>query len=101
MVSRSDADDASDDGETAQAAAVTSGRRVVFLIYVASIATAAVFGAVLGFMLDLTDGPGTAVFGPVTFPITSLTLAVFGAVMVGFVLTVGLLLVRIASDYEG
>lgn len=101
MGSQTGADDGSADGDTAQTPDGTSGRRVVLLIYVASIATAAVFGAVLGFMLDLTNGPGTAVFGPVTFPITPLTLAIFGAVMVGLVLTIGLLLVRIASDYEG
>lgn len=94
-------DDASGDGDTAQAAAGTSGRRVVLFIYVASIATAAIFGAVLGFMLDVQNGPGTAVFGPLTFPITPLTLAVFGAVMVGLVLTIGLLLVYVASAFEG
>lgn len=101
MGSRADADDTPDDDDTARGPDGISGRRVVLFIYVASIATAAMFGVVLGFLLDVQNGPGTAVFGPVTFPITPLTLAVFGAVMVGLVLTIGLLLVYVASDYEG
>ena len=78
----------------------TPGRRVVLLIYVASIATATVFGAVLGFMFQVQGSPSTGSFGPIAFPITPLTLAVFGTVTVGFVLTVGLLLVRVASNRE-
>lgn len=100
MVSRAGDDDTPVDGDTARGRDGISGRRIVLVIYVASIATAAVFGAVLGYVLDVQNGPGTAVFGPVTFSITPLTLAVFGAVMVGLVLAVGLLLVRFASDYE-
>lgn len=86
---------------TAASEGVTPGQRVVFAIYAASIATAAVFGLVLGFMLEGQNGPTTGSFGPVTFPITPVTLAVFGTVMVGFMLTIGLLLVRAASRYEG
>lgn len=101
MGSRADADDTPVNGDTARSPDGISGRRVVLFIYAASIATAAVFGVVLGFMLDVQNGPGTAVLGPVTFPITPITLAVFGSVMVGLVLTIGLLLVYVASGYEG
>lgn len=76
----------------------TSGRRVVLLIYAASILTAAVFGAVLGLVLDSANGPSVGSFGSVTFPLTPLNLALFGMLTVGFLLTVGLLLVRIATE---
>jgi len=75
----------------------TPGRRVVFAIYTASIATAAVFGAILGFVLMGDTGPAMGSFGPVSFPLTPLNLAIFGTIMVGLMLTVGLLLVREAS----
>lgn len=75
----------------------TPGRRVVFAIYTASIATAAVFGAILGFVLTGETGPAMGSFGPITFPLTPLNLAIFGTIMVGIMLTVGLLLVREAS----
>ena len=92
--------DADDTPGTSGPVGGTPGRRVVFAIYAASIATAAVFGAVLGFMLQIQGDTPTGTFGPVSFPITPLTLALFGTVMVGLVLTVGLLLVRVASRYE-
>lgn len=79
------------------ASGTTPGRRVVYVIYAVSIATAAVFGLVLGFVLEGQNGPSMGSFGPITFALTPLNLAVFGMVLVGVLLTVGLLLVREAS----
>lgn len=86
--------------EADTADAHTPGRRVVFAIYAASITTAGVFGFILGFVLDRQNGPSIGSFGPVTFPLTPLNLAVFGMVMIGLLLTVGLLLVREAARRE-
>lgn len=87
--------------DPAPADAYTPGRRVVYAIYAASIATAAVFGLVLGVVLSNQNGPATGTFGPLTFPLTPLNLAIFGMVMVGTLLTVGLLLVQYASRRAG
>lgn len=97
-----DGGDASADGGDASAyddvpEGMTAGRRVVFAIYLASIGVAALFGGVLGVVLQRQDGPSMGAFGPITFELTPVTLAIFGMVMVGVLLTVGLLLVQYVS----
>ncbi|MFB6120671.1 MAG: hypothetical protein ABEJ68_06095 [Halobacteriaceae archaeon] len=79
---------------------VTSGRNVVFTVIGVLVAVAATFGVLLGAVILPTrvEGPlPKAALGPVTFPITPVTMAIYGVVMVGSVLLVGLLLVRFVS----
>lgn len=75
----------------------TRGRRVVYAISAASVGTAAVFGLVLGFALAAQGGPAVGSFGPLSFALTPLNLAVFGMVMVGPLLAIGLFLVNAVS----
>lgn len=77
-----------------------SGRRLVVGIYVAMVALAGLLGAILGAVVlparvggDLPE----AAFGPLTFPITPVTFALFGMVTVGVGLGVALLAVAAAS----
>lgn len=79
----------------------TPGRRVVYAISAASVGTAAVFGLILGFALAAQGGPAVGSFGPLSFALTPLNLAVFGMVMVGLFLVVGLLLVNAISKRTG
>lgn len=77
-------------------------------MYVAAVAVAGVFGYVLGAIVYGNGGPdgpladGSAAqygsFGPITFELTGPNLALFGVVMVGVTLGVGLLAIVYVSN---
>ncbi|GAA0300166.1 DUF7520 family protein [Halarchaeum salinum] len=81
--------------------ASTAGRRVVFVIYAVAVAVSALFGYVLGYVVrpNVLDGT-VGSLGPITFALTPLNLAIYGAVMVGLTLGVLLVLVSYASQYD-
>lgn len=79
------------------------GRSVVLLMYAAVVGTAAVLGYVLGAVIlpERLDGPlPVAELGPIAFPITPSTLAIYGAVVVGLGLGAALGLVSLAARRE-
>jgi len=81
-------------------ATATDGTNVVFTMIGALVSVAAIFGLLLGAVIlpNRVDGPlPRAVLGPVSFEITPISMAVYGVVMVGAVLLVGLFLVRAVS----
>lgn len=77
-------------------------------MYVTAVAVAGVFGYVLGAIVygnggpdgPLAEGPGAQYgsVGPVTFELTGPNLALFGVVMVGVALGVGLLAIVYVSN---
>lgn len=79
-------------------------------MYVASVAIAGVFGYVLGVIVygnggpsgPLADGPQPQYghFGPITFQLNGPNLAIFGVVMVGVMLGVGLAAIVYVSRRE-
>lgn len=87
----------------------TTGRRVVLWMYAGAVATAGLFGYVLGVIVyggsggpagPLVEG-GTPEFGsvgPVVFELTPLNLALFGLVSVGVLLGVGLAAIVVVSE---
>jgi hypothetical protein len=87
---------------------LTTGRRVVLWMYATAVATAGVFGYVLGVIVfgqggptgPLVEGPGAQVgsVGPVTFALTPVNLAIFGIVGVGLTLGVGLAAIIVVSE---
>lgn len=66
------------------------GRRVVLYMYAASVLVAGGFGYVLGAAVfeNAAEKGVVAAFGPVTFPLTPLNLALYGVVSVGTILGV-------------
>lgn len=81
--------------------AVRSGPSVVVTVVGVLVTVAGVFGLLLGAVIlpaRVSDPLPKATLGPLTFEITPVTMAVYGVVMVGSVLLVGLLLVRAVSD---
>ncbi|WP_135535577.1 MULTISPECIES: hypothetical protein [Halostella] len=75
-----------------------SGRRAVLVIYATIVALAALFGALVGLVLPgKENAPEMAGFGPFVFEITPLNFAVYGAVNVGLLLGVLLLLMAAVS----
>lgn len=85
-----------------------TGRRVVLWMYAGAVATAGVFGYVLGVIVygsggpagPLVEGAGAEVgaVGPITFALTPVNLAIFGVVAVGAVLGVGLAAIVYVSE---
>lgn len=78
-----------------------AGRRVVVAIYLAMVALAGLLGFVLGSVVlpsRLDGGLPSAELGPLVFPITPLTFAIYGVVMVGTTLGIGLFLVAYVSE---
>lgn len=87
----------------------TAGRRVVLWMYAGAVATAGLFGYVLGVIVyggsggpagPLVQGttPEFGSVGPVVFELTPVNLALFGLVSVGAVLGVGLAAIIYVSD---
>ncbi|WP_020220914.1 DUF7520 family protein [Halarchaeum acidiphilum] len=81
--------------------ASTAGRRVVLVIYAVAVIIAGLFGYVLGFVVrpNVLDGT-VGSLGPITFALSPLNLAIYGAVMIGLTLGVLLLGVTYASRYD-
>jgi hypothetical protein len=87
---------------------LTTGRRVVLWMYAGAVATAGVFGYVLGIIVygqggpagPLVEGSGAQVgsVGPITFALTPVNLGIFGVVAVGFTLGVGLAAIAYVSE---
>jgi multidrug efflux pump subunit AcrB len=89
--------------DTGREAPVASGSGVVMAVAGVLVTVAAVFGLLLGAVIlpARVSGPlPEAVVGPLTFEITPVTMAVYGVVMVGTVLLVGIVLVRAVSAYR-
>jgi hypothetical protein len=87
----------------------TAGRRVVLWMYAGAVATAGLFGYVLGIIVyggsggpagPLVEGsaPEYGTVGPVVFELTPLNLALFGTVAVGVLLGVGLAAIVFVSE---
>ena len=87
----------------------TAGRRVVLWMYAGAVATAGVFGYVLGVIVyggsggpvgPLVEGgtPEVGTVGPVVFELTPVNLAVFGVLSVGVMLGVGLAAIVFVSE---
>lgn len=93
-----DATDSSPRNESPAADAPTveiAGRQAVIGIYAVAVVLAAGFGSVLALTVD----PGTtAHVGPIRFPITPVSLAVYGAVSVGAGLGVFMGLAALAAS---
>ncbi|GGN19347.1 DUF7520 family protein [Halarchaeum nitratireducens] len=78
-----------------------AGRRVVFLIAAVAVVVSALFGYILGYVVQPNALDGTVgSLGPITFALTPLNLAIYGAVMVGLSFGVVLALVAYASRYD-
>jgi len=81
-------------------ATVWNGSSVVYTVIGVLVAVAGTFGLLLGAVIlpERVDGPlPKAVLGPITFEITPVSMAIYGVVMIGTSLLVGLLLVRLVS----
>lgn len=87
----------------------TAGRRVVLWMYATAVATAGLFGYVLGMIVygssggpvgPLVEGgtPEMGSVGPVVFELTPVNLAVFGVVSVGLTLGIGLAAIVVVSE---
>lgn len=87
----------------------TAGRRVVLWMYAGAVATAGLFGYVLGVIVyggsggpagPLVEGatPQYGSVGPVVFELTPVNLALFGVVSVGLLLGVGLAAIIFVSE---
>lgn len=80
------------ESRTANGSVYVAGRRVVVAIYVGLTAFAGLMGFILGIVIE--DLEGIALFGLISVPPTPVGLAVYGAVTIGIVLGILLLLVR-------
>jgi len=80
--------------------AATSGRRVVAVVYVGVVLLSGLLGAIIGVVLPAQNDLTTARLGPITFPVSPLTFAVYGMVMVGVGLAVLLGAVQFVSRYD-
>lgn len=82
----------------------TAGRRVVGYLYAAAVGLAAGFGYLIGIViqpnLDANNAAHIGSLGPVTFALTPLNLAVYGAVMIGVLLGVFFLAAGYATRFE-
>lgn len=81
-------------------ASSTVGRRIVFIIYGIAVVVAGLFGYIVGFVIQPNINGHVGSLGPIVFELTPLNLAVYGIIMVGMSLGVGLLLVSYASRHE-
>ena len=77
-----------------------SGRRVILIIYAAVIGIAGVMGAILGVILPEQKGVAVAAMGPLSFPITPATFAVYGMITMAVMLGVLLGLVQFVSRFD-
>jgi len=81
-------------------AALTTGRRVVLLVSATAVVVAALFGYVLGFVIQPNVHGHVGTLGPFVFELTPANLAVYGAVMVGVPFVVVLFLVSYVSRHD-
>ncbi len=69
-------------------------------MYVGVVVLSGLLGAVIGVILPVQNDLTTARLGPITFPVSPLTFAVYGMVMVGLTLAVLLGAVQFVSRYD-
>lgn len=82
----------------AESAGHVPGRRIVIAIYAGLVGFAAMMGTILGIVVE--DLQSVALFGLIPIPPTPIGLAVYGAVTIGVVLGVLLLLVVYVAPEE-
>jgi hypothetical protein len=87
--------------ENARLATVTTGKRVVAVVYLGVVALAGVMGYVLGIILPAQQRVSTATLGPVAFEITPVSFALYGMVMLAVTLGVLLGTVQVVSCVSG
>ncbi len=80
--------------------ATTSGRRVIAVVYVGVVLLSGLLGSIIGVVLPAQNDLTTAQLGPISFPVSPLTFAVYGMVMVGLSLAVLLGAVQFVSRYD-
>lgn len=69
-------------------------------MYVGVVLLSGLLGAVIGVILPAQNDLTTARLGPIAFPVSPLTFAVYGMVMVGLTLAVLLGAVQFVSRYD-
>ena len=77
-----------------------SGRRVVLFVYAVVVGIAGLLGTILGIVLPAQKGVTMAVLGPISFPITPATFAIYGMVTMAVMLGVLLGLVQFVSRFD-
>ncbi|QDX39660.1 hypothetical protein [Salarchaeum sp. JOR-1] len=80
----------------------TSGRRVIQVMYVVTIAVVGVFGYLVGLAIQprlMELGVSEIGVGPLMLPVSPLNVAIIGMVLVGVGLTVAFGLVAVVSRY--
>lgn len=75
----------------------TTGPRLIVTVYVGLVLVAGAFGALVGVILPVKKDVAMAAFGPITFSVTPLNMAVYGMINVGLALGVLMLAVRYVS----
>jgi TRAP-type C4-dicarboxylate transport system permease small subunit len=82
------------------ATAETEGRNVVYVLYAVIVLIAGALGAVIGYIIPAQNGAQTAVLGPLQFPISPLSFAIYGMVMIAIALGVLLGAVQYVSRFD-
>lgn len=73
---------------------------MVVVVYVGVVLLSGLLGSVIGVILPVQNDLSTARLGPITFPVSPLTFAVYGMVMVGLTLAILLGAVQFVSRYD-
>lgn len=77
-----------------------SGRRVILVVYAVVVGIAGLMGAILGVILPEQKGVAVATLGPVSFPITPATFALYGMLTMAVMLGVLLGVVQFVSRFD-
>ncbi|MFW5919872.1 MAG: DUF7520 family protein [Halanaeroarchaeum sp.] len=77
-----------------------SGRRIILVVYGTLIAIAGVMGAILGVILPEQKGVAIASLGPLSFPVTPVTFAIYGMISLAVMLGILLGAVQFVSRYD-
>ncbi|MFT4890752.1 MAG: hypothetical protein ACI9YT_001673 [Halobacteriales archaeon] len=78
----------------------TSGRRVILVVYAVVVGIAGLMGAILGVILPAQKGVAVATVGPLSFPITPATFALYGMLTMAIMLGVLLGVVQFVSRFD-
>lgn len=73
---------------------------MIAVVYVCIVLLSGLLGAAIGTILPAQNDLANARLGPIAFPVSALTFAVYGMVMVGLTLAVLLVAVQFASRYD-
>lgn len=73
---------------------------MVVVVYVGVVLLSGLLGSVIGVILPVQNDLSTARLGPIAFPVSPLTFAVYGMVMVGLTLAILLGAVQFVSRYD-